>query len=75
VEGGEGQLGLGLDAAGPEHGHAIGPPGGMVEQGRLADPGLAAEYQDPAARPASVGEQPIQGVALGAPAVKHGLRC
>jgi hypothetical protein len=71
VQGGEGQLGLGLDPAGPQHGHPVGPPGGMVEQRRLADAGLPAHHQHPAARPTGVGEQPFQDVALGAPAVKH----
>jgi hypothetical protein len=71
VQGGERQLGLGLDAGGPEHGHPLGPPGGMLEQGGLADTGLAAEHQHSAARPAGVGEQPVKGVALGASAVEH----
>ena len=71
VEGGEGQLGLGLDPGRPEDGHPLGLPGGMVEQRGLADPGLAADHQDPAARPPGVREQPFQGVALGASAVEH----
>jgi hypothetical protein len=71
VEGGEGQLGLGLDPGGPQHGHPLGPPGGMVEQRGLADAGLAPEHQRPAAGPAGVREQPIEGVAFGAPAVEH----
>jgi hypothetical protein len=71
VQGGERQLGLGLDPGRPEHRHPLGLPGGMVEQRGLAGAGLAADHQHPAARPAGVREQPFQGVALGASAVEH----
>jgi len=71
VQGGERKLGLGLDPGGPQHGHPLGPPGGMVEQRGLADTGLAPEHQGPAAGPAGVREQPFEGVAFGAPAVEH----
>jgi hypothetical protein len=59
VQGGERQLGLGLDAGGPEHGHPLGPPGGMLEQGGLADTALADGA--PALRCATGGRRPAAG--------------
>jgi hypothetical protein len=48
VQAGVGEAGLGLDPAAAEHGHAVGEFAGGLEQGGLADAGLAAQDQDSA---------------------------
>jgi hypothetical protein len=52
VQSGERQFHLGLDAGSSHHATARGVREAVVEKGRLADPGLAAEYEH-AARPGS----------------------
>jgi hypothetical protein len=49
MEGAVGEFRLGLNADGPCHAPAIEAIRDVVEQGTLADAGLTAEYDDPAA--------------------------
>jgi hypothetical protein len=54
---GEGQLRLGLETVHVDHLASRRPPDEVVQQRRLADPGLAAHHQRPAlARPDGIDE-------------------
>jgi hypothetical protein len=67
------ELGLGLDPAAAQHRRAglDGGPGGVVEQCRLADPGLAAQHQRAAASGPGAGEQPVEELDLGPASQQH----
>lgn len=71
VERCERQLRLGLDAAGGENVHALGPLAGVVEEGRLSDPGLAAQHERAATRGAGSVEQRPDDSLLGGTATQH----
>jgi hypothetical protein len=71
VQAGEGHLGLGLDPDCPQDRHAAGARDRVVEQRRLADPGLAAHHEDAAAGGARPFEERVQLSALHVSAVEH----
>ena len=68
----EGQLHLRLHARRPRDQAPRGPPGQVVEQHRLAHPGLAAHHQRPALAGAHIGDEPVKYAALAEPARQPG---
>lgn len=69
---GEGEFGLVLDAGRPDHPEPVtGRRHRVLQHGRLADPRLAAQQQDPAATPARPVEQRVDGGPLPFPPVQH----
>jgi hypothetical protein len=71
LEGGEGQPRLALHPGRVQHPQAAGPPAGVGEQGRLADPRLPPDGQRPAAAGPGGRQQPVDHGQLGRPAVQH----
>ena len=71
-EPGERHLRLRLDPARPQDAHSLGSLARVVEQGRLADPRLADEYEDAAAAAAGLFQQSIERLALAITAKQHG---
>ena len=67
----ERQFHLGLDARDLGHSEPSGLPGGVPDQRRLADPGLAPYHQDRALAAADSLKQLVQHIALPGPAQKH----
>jgi hypothetical protein len=72
VQGGEGQLGLGLRAAAGEDLQVSRAAAGFLEQRRLADAGLPAQQEDLAARRAARAQEEGDAVELGSAAVEGG---
>src|SRR5207244_496397 len=70
MQSGERQFHLGLDARDLSHSEPSGLAGGVPDERRLADPGLAAYEQSRALAPASSLKQPVQHIALSGPAQK-----
>ena len=71
VQGGERQLGLGLDATGAEHVHVARAGARVLEQDRLADTRLAAQRERAAPRVAGRVEQCADEGALSVPPKQH----
>jgi len=62
---GEGKIGLGLHAPGPQHGrHGPRYLGGVLKQCRLTDPRLAQQHQTAALAVAGVADQPLDPAAV-----------
>jgi hypothetical protein len=65
------ELGLVLDPESPNDGHPFGPLGGVLEQCRLADSGLASNDERAATPPPSAPEQFVDARAVGLPTDEH----
>ena len=72
MQAGEGELHLGLDARDPGDAALRGLLGDVLQQRRLADPGLAAQDQHRALPRADALQQAVQHLALVAAALQHG---
>src|SRR5439155_9660316 len=68
---GERDLGLRFDPAGAQDAHALRPPGGVLEQRRLSDPGLADEDEHAASAGARIREDPFERLPLPIPTEQH----
>ncbi len=71
VQAGERKLRLRLDPGGPQHPQAGGVLGRVVEQGRLADAGLAAEHERRAGAGTGIVEQGADPRPFRLPAHQH----
>ena len=69
----EGKLHLGLHPGGANPPHVRGRAHRMLQQRRLADPGLALQHEDPAAPTPRALEQPVEDGALVSPTAQHRL--
>jgi hypothetical protein len=69
----ERDLHLGLDPRGADPSHVRGRAHRMLQQRRLADPGLALHHEDPTAPNPRALEQPVKDGALVSPTAQHRL--
>ena len=72
VQPGEGDLDLRLDAAHAQHRGSARRRGRVLEQRRLADPGLAAQHEHPAHAGPGLCDEPLDALALGRAPQQHG---
>ena len=71
MQAGERELVLGFDPGAAKDGHVPGAVGGVAEQGRLPDPGLAVQHEDGAPPAPGATQQVIQDTLLSLAPQQH----